>query len=155
MTDPTYAIDRDPFEWMQGGDETPELVQYLLASLSCNRRAEDSDKLPPDGDRRGAWFDTYGRHKLGSRLWLLYNEPPSTAVAARAKQYAAEALAWMVTEGLADSIDTEAQLVRGRVYDWRGELLPSGAVYLTVTVNRKNEPNADYRFGLLWEGLNP
>lgn len=50
--------------------------------------------------------------KLGSRLWLLRRAKESPDTLARARHYAEEALAWLVADGAARSIETEAEWVR-------------------------------------------
>jgi phage gp46-like protein len=72
----------------------------IALSLYLDRRAELDDEIP-DGtdDRRGDWADVFSDipgDKQGSRLWLLSRakEEPDTLL--RAKEYAEEALAWML-----------------------------------------------------------
>ncbi|MFC3674653.1 phage GP46 family protein [Ferrovibrio xuzhouensis] len=89
-----------------GAGLTDRLREAVLISLFTWRQADPSDPLP-DGDRRGWWGDSFPAvpgDRIGSRLWLLVREKivPSTLV--RARQYTEEALAWLVTDGLARSV---------------------------------------------------
>ncbi len=97
----------------------------ILLSLFLDRRAEDDDEIDDD-DRRGSWQDQYLENpndKQGSRLWLLKREKETAATLQRARTYAEEALRWLVDDGIARKIETEAEWVA------RGVL----GVTLTVT----------------------
>lgn len=113
------------------GDDT--LYTAVLISLFTDARAGSGDELPPellprDGsaqDLRGWWGDALqaddadgGRSpgSLGSKLWLLRREKQMPQVAARARRYAREALAWLVREGMASAVDVQASMaVPGRL----------------------------------------
>lgn len=90
-----------------GGLETA-----VILSLFTDRRADADDVLPsPGGDARGWWGDVVPLapdYLLGSRLWLLSREKQTTLVLERARVYAAEALAWLVTSGAASSVQVVA-----------------------------------------------
>lgn len=82
-----------------GGLQT--VVETLLL---CDRTAETSDDIP-DGtdDRRGYWGDVLHPNgfKIGSRQWLLSNAKATPTARRRARTYAAEAVAPLVTLGVA------------------------------------------------------
>lgn len=86
---------------------TDGLGTAVLYSLFTHRRALAADTLPDgaDGDRRGWWADP----EMGSRLWLLCREKHLPVVIARAKEYAEEALAWMITKGKAKAVDVQVE----------------------------------------------
>lgn len=99
---------------LTGGLETAVVI-----SLFTNRRARADDALPdgaangPDGgDRQGWWADAYNDRPIGSRLWLLSREKQLPAVLARAKDYAEEALAWLVEDRIASRVTVTAEMVR-------------------------------------------
>ena len=73
----------------------------VLISLFTDRRAEADDVIP-DGttNRRGWWADP----ALGSRLWLLGREKQTAEVLNRARDYAEEALQWLIDEGIAQEV---------------------------------------------------
>lgn len=82
----------------------------VILSLFLDRRAEDGD-VASGADRRGSWMDATlddPNDKLGSRLWLLSREKELPATAQRARLYTEEALAWLVAEGVASRIETDA-----------------------------------------------
>lgn len=81
----------------------------VILSLFTDARAAKDDQIP-DGsdDRRGFWgdaFDDAGEGLSGSRLWLLERCTITAENLRRWKDYAQEALAWMLRIGVAKSID--------------------------------------------------
>jgi len=84
----------------------------IVVSLFTDARARDDDPLPAPEDRRGWWGDALpvaADDRIGSRLWLLGREKRLQAVVGRARDYAAEALAWLVEDGIASSVEVEAE----------------------------------------------
>jgi len=47
--------------------------------------------------------------RIGSRLWLLARAKLVPETAARAKEYAEEALAWLVADGVAARVEVQAE----------------------------------------------
>lgn len=89
------------------------LQTATVLSFFTDRRALPEDELPDDtGDRRGWWADAYNDRPFGSRLWLLHREKEQESVLRRAKEYAEEALAWMVEDGVAAAVEVEAETYR-------------------------------------------
>jgi phage gp46-like protein len=121
------------------------LKTAVILSLFLDRRAEDDDVLPDNtGDRRGWWADTYAAvldDRIGSRLWLLSREKQLSSVPIRAREYAEEALAWMIEDGVVQSMDVTAEWVR------------RGLLGLRVRLYQPDEPAITYNFGYLWEAL--
>lgn len=99
------------------------LRSAVIISLYTDRRAE-ADDVPPDGttDRRGHWADP----ALGSRLWLLDRSKETQDVLARAREYAQEALAWLLQDGEVRAVDVTAEFVQ------------RGVLALTVTITLAN-----------------
>ena len=92
-----------------------------ILSLMLDARARDGDALPDSlpsagGDRRGWWADSVAPEaegdRTGSRLWLLSREKTLPEVLNRARDYAEEALAWMVEDGVATSVSVTADMPR-------------------------------------------
>jgi phage gp46-like protein len=90
---------------LQGDDG---LLTAIIVSLFTDRRANADDPLPDErvgvpSDVRGWWGDHIleedARDPLGSRLWLLSREKDMDVVVARAQQYTAEAVAWLIRGG--------------------------------------------------------
>lgn len=108
----TYAIG------LEGG-----LATAVVLSLFTDARAGADDVLPlRQADRRGWVGDefmrapadsaaTTGSDAWGSLLWLLYAGKATDDVPERARFAAAEALAWLVRDGIAGRVDVVAQWV--------------------------------------------
>jgi phage gp46-like protein len=84
------------------------LATAVLLSLFLDARA-----APDDGatDRRGWLGDALSPvpgDRIGSRLWLLAREKQTDETLRRAEDYAAEALAWLVEDRLAESVEVAA-----------------------------------------------
>lgn len=93
------------------------LATAVIISLFTDREAEAGDVIP-DGtsNRRGYWGDLAlstdpdypSPNLIGSRLWLLQRAKQTTQVLQNAQAYCQEALAWMIEDGVAGSIDVQA-----------------------------------------------
>ena len=133
------------YDWvLSGGDLLLDagLESAVLISLFTDRRAVADDTSVGD-DRRGWWGDAYPERPgdlIGSRLWLLSREKQLPATLRRAEEYAAEALQWLVTDGVARSVAVAAEVVR------------TGVIGLLVTINRTMQPTVNYRFEAFWKG---
>ncbi len=113
-----------------------------ILSLFGDARAHADDDIP-DGtaDRRGYWADTYAEiagDVWGSRQWLLGREKQIPATLARAREYAEEALRWLVDDGVARSVSATASVLR------------PGVLALEITIARANDAVARYRFETFW-----
>lgn len=104
------------FDWViAGGDLADDggLYTAVAISLFTDRLANPDDPLPTtDGDRRGWWGDAYlplladgSADHIGSRLWLLARAVQLPQTAQRAQAYCQEALAWLVDDGVAVSVE--------------------------------------------------
>lgn len=87
------------------------LLTPVLVSLFTDARARSGDEIP-DGtsDPRGWWGDAYlpPGDRMGSRLWLLDRSLRTPFTLKRIEDYAREALAWMVEDGLATKVQSSA-----------------------------------------------
>lgn len=86
-----------------------DLARAVIISLFSWSRAHDDDEV--EGRRMGFWGDTYGEtgEVTGSRLWLLRRQKILPTTVERCRQYAQEALAWMVDDGVAESVSVKAE----------------------------------------------
>lgn len=118
------------------------LETAVFLSLFTDRRAEAGDVLPSgDGDRRGWWADALpvvDGDWIGSRLWLLARSKQTADVIRRAEEYAREALAWLLEDKVASSVDVAAETVR------------DGVLGLTVTIQRPASGAVQYRYNYTW-----
>ena len=123
--------------------EDDGLETAVIISLFTDRRAEGDDELPAGDDRRGWWGDALAEvegDRIGSRLWLLSREKQLPSVVARAREYALEALQWLLEDGVASTVDVTAEIVR------------QGVLGLSVEIRRPDQPAVRYRFEQFWKG---
>lgn len=117
----------------------------ILVSLFSDRRARADDAVPGgNGDRRGWWADAWPQVEgdlIGSRLWLLGREKELPEVMRRAREYAQEALEWLVADGIARRIDVVPSVPR------------RGVLALAITLHRADGGIENHQFDVLWEGL--
>lgn len=80
-----------------GAAPASDLQTAVMISLFTDRQAHTDDDIP-DGsmDARGWWGDPH----LGSRLWLLERAKATEATRRQAQDYIAEALQWLIDEGV-------------------------------------------------------
>ena len=77
-----------------------DLGSAVIISRFTDRLANGDDVLPLGDDPRG-WVGDLGQPvKIGSRLWLLERAKLSLQTGAIAKSMAAEALQWMIDDGV-------------------------------------------------------
>lgn len=133
--------------WQVSGPGLAEddgLSTAICISLFTDRRADPDDVLPDNSDdRRGWWGDAFpdvAGDLIGSRLWLLSREKQLQEALDRAREYAEEALAWMVEDGVADQVIVTAEKAR------------EGMIGLTVQVYRPTGTPARYRYEHFWKG---
>lgn len=125
------------------------LRSAVLISLFTDRRAGDDDTLPDGTDRRGWWGDSYADtsgDQLGSRLWLLRRAKATAEVLQRARQYATEALQWLVEDAVVKSVDITAE--------WQALAGGARTLALQATLTRGNGTTVRYRFDDFWGSIN-
>lgn len=133
---------------LQGHDlaQGDQLKSAVIISLFTDRRAEPDDALPGSvEDRRGWWGDAFpvvAGDRIGSRLWLLAREKHLASVIERGRQYAEEALAWLVEDGIASRVTVLAEAPR------------PGLLALGIAIERPRQQDVEFRFSRAWEGLN-
>lgn len=109
------------------------ITRAVIISLFSDDRAHTDDVLP-DGtdDRRGFWADSVlppqgAQQRIwatGSRLWLLSREKQTAETARRAREYAEEALQWLLSRGDARHVNVDAV--------WRSQGLLALPVRITL-----------------------
>lgn len=118
------------------------LVRAAVISLFTWRRANADDVT--DGQKMGWWGDLtteVANDRIGSRLWLLSREKMLPATINRAREYAQEALAWMIEDGLASRVEVQA------------ERFGQGGIALTATIYRSDGRVTSLRFDNAWETI--
>ncbi|WP_439471349.1 phage GP46 family protein [Brevundimonas sp.] len=119
------------------------LKTAVILSLFTDARARPDDVLPQEGaDRRGWWPDALGadEDRMGSRLWLLAREKLTPDTVARAREYAEEALMWLVRDGVARELVVTVEVVG------------PAALGLHILIGRGDGPDRE-RFDFVWKGL--
>ena len=141
MMDRTVVIDGAPLSLdLTAGDP---LTRAVLMSLFTWGRAKPSDTLPADR-RMGWWGDSYptaAGDRIGSRLWLLSREKLLPETINRAREYAQEALAWLVADGVAQRVEVTAER--------RG----TDGLTLTCRIWRRDGQPTEIRFDDAWEAI--
>jgi phage gp46-like protein len=125
---------------LQGGND---LTTAVLISLFTDRVANTDDVIS-DGsnDPRGWWGDAGQQYPIGSRLWLLEREKQTDATAARARDYMAESLKWMLDDGVVARFEIDAQWVA------------PGRLGASVIAHRQDGSTVAMNFANLWQGIN-
>jgi len=119
------------------------LETAVIISLFTDRRAS-AEQIPLEyeqDDLRGYWGDlTNGSatDQTGSLLWLLAREKELPQTLSRAEQYCRDALAWMVDDLVATTIEVAAS------YHSRGVML------LVIDIYRPTGPAVRYRYNYEW-----
>jgi len=123
------------------------LETAVIISLFSDRRAKEDDVLPDpnNSDRRGWWGDLaspeVARDQIGSRLWLLEREKTTENVLVRAKEYATEALAWLIEDGVAEKVDVESE---------RQGPVGSDILAISVKVYRPDGSIVPFKYSAQW-----
>lgn len=123
------------------------LETAVIISLFTDRRARADELTPPTQDApRGWWGDLLSDipgDEIGSWLWLLYREKATDETLGRAREYALEALQWLVEDGVARSVNVKT--------GYRDRL--AGVMDIDVAID-KREGSLE-RYNLLWRHLSP
>jgi len=136
-------------DWLMNGPDLQsgnDLATAIIVSLFTDRLAS-SDYVPPPPaspkDRRGWWADTYNSSLIGSRLWQLYRgvKTNSQTILLQAADYAAEALQWLIDDGVVGSFSIYAQ--------WQN----ANFLAISVTANMPNSTSQTFRFAWAWNNI--
>lgn len=120
-----------------------DLITAVLISLFTDRVANADDEIPDGtGDPRGWWGDAGETYPVGSRLWLLQREKQTAETAARAKDYIAEALQWLLDDGVVARFDIDTT--------W----IAYGRLGAQVVANRIDGSVVAMNFASVWQGIN-
>lgn len=122
-------------------DDDP-LIRAVIISLFTWRRANPDDAV--DGSRQGWWGDATASltgDRIGSRLWLLSREKLLPETFNRAREYAREALQWLVDDQVSAAVDVAAERY-GR-----------SGLALVVTITRADRRVTELRFADVWQRL--
>lgn len=120
------------------------LTTAAALSLFTDRRAE-ADDVPPSGDptdRRGFWADEFADvpgDRWGSRLWLLDRAKATGETRRKAREYALEALAWMVEDKVITKADVTVEAFR------------ADGMELAIVLEKPDGSSLSFRFSHVWD----
>lgn len=132
---------------VEGGDLATDegLATAVAISLFTDRRASGDDvEAEGDNDLRGWWGDSYSEEdgdQIGSRLWLLQREKQTRETRERAREYAKEALQWLIDDRVAESVEVSAE------YDAPGMLL------IQCEITRPGGDSVGFRYHYNWAAV--
>lgn len=141
---PTQSVEGTTFDFAVKANDVlldEGLYTATVISLFTDRRVS-KEELPALQDQRGWWHDAIAEipdDKWGSKLWLLEREVKSNVVLTRAVEYANEALAWMLEDEIAATIDVVAS------YTLKGFLA------VEVSIVKPNGEKLNYAFDSQWK----
>ena len=119
-----------------GGLETA-----VLLSLFCDRRALEPDTLPDGNTDRGGWWGdavpNVADDRIGSRLWLLRRAKQTQETLNLAREYAREALQWLLDDKVAAALDVLAVNL-------------AGVLTLQVGITRPTGDQVRFAYKLIW-----
>ena len=116
------------------------LETAVIISIFSDRRVSDEDLPDLETNKRGWWGDSISaipNDQIGSRLWLMEREKRTTETLRRSEEFIEEGLAWMLEDGVADSVDVSS------IYDSFGQLISN------IEILRPSQDSQRYQ--VLWE----
>lgn len=115
------------------------LETAIALSLFTHKRVTAEEKPEGVAGRGGFWGDQFLAAPMGSKLWLLDRSKETPEILNLAEQYADEAIAWVVDDGLASRASVSATFDKG-------------AIVLSVSIER-GEDSQIFKFSENWKGL--
>ena len=120
-----------------------ELGDAIYRSLFSWARAQVDDEV--DGNQLFGWWGDClaetSQDRYGSRLWRFQRAKMSDVVPGQIKQMADEALKWLITDGIADAVDTEVTRINKERCD------------LSIVVHHSQGQTLNLKFEDLWNGI--
>ncbi len=114
-----------------------DLETAVIISLFTDRLSDYDEELPAGETNRRGWCLDHtlpylpdgGADAIGSKLWLLRREKLTPQTIARFREYAAEALQWLVDEGAAESIPISAERMGNTMIALSGTIVQAEGTY--------------------------
>jgi phage gp46-like protein len=135
-------------DWLRPSDPayaTSGPLQTAVIVMLFTDRVVGPDQVPEDGtgDRRGWWADSYIGTPIGSRLWTLRRAVKSdgNAILKLAQSYVDEALAPLVTQGVAQTVTCAAS--------W----LDRTFLLLNIVIAKPNGTATRFQFATPWAAV--
>lgn len=131
-----WALDPTTGGLLVGGD----LATAVLISLMTDRTAAPDDVIPDQSnDPRGWWADD--DVPIGSKIWLRLRSKQTDETLALVKQDIADALQWLIDDGVASSVDILTEWTRPAMLGAR------------VILIRADGTQHELRFEWAWKGI--
>lgn len=120
------------------------LESAVLVSLFCDRRARAEQVRVEDdrSDLRGWWGDyspPVDGDRIGSLLWLLRREKQTSQTLTRAREYAKQALQWLVDDLVASAVAVQT------------DYIASGFMRIAAQITRPDGSKAQFRYDYEWQ----
>lgn len=122
---------------------TDDLETSILISILLIARANPDDQLPDFSQSRRGWFgddfNEFQADTTGSKLWLLTRSKNTADLLPRLNQTFEDCLAWMVQDGVAQSVTASSSFFGGEV------------VSIEIIIVRPNVADRKYEFYYNWQ----
>lgn len=120
-----------------------DLATAILISLFTDCEALPDDVIPDGTNDRRGWIGDEGEpYKIGSRIWLLSRAKQTTETLNRAFDYIAEALQWLLDDGVVAKFDITVEWTR------------AGMLGSKIVAYQKDGSTMTMNFSWVWKGLN-
>lgn len=122
-----------------------DLITAILISVFTDRvAAADDSIIDGSNDPRGWWGDTDQTYPIGSRMWLLKRAKQTQETAQRARDYLAEALQWLIDDGVVGSFDITTQWINAQ----------PGTLGAWIVAYQPDGTKVSQAFSWTWNGIN-
>lgn len=121
------------------------LKTAVIVSLFTDKRISPLEAWTADASLRGWYGDALNEIEgdlWGSKLWLLDRGKQTQETLTLAEEYTKDALAWMIEDGVAASIECEPSFSA------------SGFILLKITITKPDGASLDYTFDYAWQAEN-
>lgn len=119
-----------------------DLQTVLLISLFTDREADPDDIIPDGSTNPRGWVGDVGQpYKIGSKLWLLSRAKQTKDTLARANSYIADALKWMLDDGVVARFDITTEWTR------------ASQLGAKVVAYRNDGTSMALNFASVWKGI--
>ncbi len=120
-----------------------DLETAILISLFSDRAANPDDVIPDGTDDPRGWIGDIGQpYNIGSRIWLLSRAKQTQETLRLANDYIAEALQWLIDDGVVARFDITTEWTRG------------GMLGAGVVVYQKSGTSKALNFSWVWKARN-
>lgn len=116
-----YDVGLLGFDLVVVGGDSPRLARdgALETAVIISLFTDLQDPTDPANDLGGYWGDAYADvpgDKIGSLLWTLAGQRIDADLVRKARKYSEDALAWMLADGIAESIEVVTTVTDGNVH---------------------------------------